>query len=427
MKKDKYKIILILIFLLAILTRIVFVNKTDIATFQFDVGIQDDHSNPIDYEGLYENFDKDYNEGRHINYIMQLYTYGSLPSKIIGQFYHPPLHHFIIAMSLKVMDIFSESASFKFESMQFVTLIYSIIILITLYKILEELNLSSKNKILPMLMFACYPLYIYLSGSINNDELVTMFALICLLYLMKWKKEQSFKNTIIIASTIGLGLMTKSSMYVMIIPAVYVYFKVLGEYVSSDKKAGKLLLELLIFTIIAVVLGFWFQIRSYMNGLDTLGIIEPYEYLSIANKSIVERFGFVNPFTMSDVNIWNNLMYTSINFGILSVNSVYMNIMIVLLISIVIDVLYYLFKNFEKDKILMVTFFAWWAFYFFLNIQMPYTCSMHSRYMLVPISIATIILAKGLENEKNKMIKTQIYISTISICIMSLGLFWFII
>ncbi len=427
MKKDKYKIILILIFLIAIIARIVFINKTDIATFQFDVGIRKDHSIPIDYEGLYKNFDKDYNEGRHINYIMQLYTNGSLPNKIIGQFYHPPLHHFIMAMNLKVMDIFSDSVSFKFESMQFITLIYSVIILITLYKILEELNLDSKNKILPMLMFACYPLYIYLSGSINNDELVTMFALICLLYLMKWKKDQSIKNTIIIAGTIGLGLMTKSSMYVMIIPTVYVYFKVLAEYVSSDKKPGKLLLELLIFTVIASVLGFWFQIRSYINGLDTLGIIEPHEYLSIADKSLVERFCFVNPFQISDVNIWNNLMHTSINFGILSINSVYRSIMIILLITIVIDVLYYLFKNFEKDKILMVTFFAWWAFYFFLNIQMPYTCSMHSRYMLIPISIATMILAKGLENEKNKIIKAQIFISTISICVMSLGIFWFII
>ena len=427
MKVDRYKIIIMLIFVIAILTRVVFINKTDIATFQFDVGIQNDYNKIIDYEALYENFDKDYNEGRHINYIMQLYTYGSLPSKIIGQFYHPPLHHFIMAMNLKLMDVFTELASFKFESMQYITLIYSIIILIVLYKILEELKLDNKNKVLPMLLFACYPLYIYFSGSINNDELVTMFALICLLYLIKWKEDQSIKNTIIISSSIGLGLMTKTSMFVMLIPAIYVYFKVLMEYVRADKNVVKLLIELLVFVCIASILGFWFQVRSYMNNLETLGIIEPYEYLSIGNKSIVERFCFVNPFTMSDVNIWNNLMYTSINFGILSINNVYMGIMIILLITLVIDVLYYLFKEFEKNTILMVTFFSWWAFYFLLNIQMPYTCSMHSRYMLVPISIATMILSKGIESEKNKIIKTQVFISTISICIMSLYLFLFII
>ncbi|MBR3614056.1 MAG: glycosyltransferase family 39 protein [Clostridia bacterium] len=427
MKKDKYKIVLILIFVIAILVRIDFIGKTNIATYQFDVGIQRDYSLPINYEELYDNFDKGCNEGRHINYIMQLYKYGTLPTKIIGQFYHPPLHHLIMAMNLKVMDMFSDSASLKFESMQFITFIYSVVILVILYKMLEELGLQDKNKILPMLLFACYPLYIFLSGSINNDELVTMFALICLLYLMKWKKNPSLKNTIIIAISMGLGLMTKSSMYVMIIPAVYVYFKVLIEHVNCDKKIGNLLLELILFCIIAGTLGFWFQVRSYMNGLDTLGIIEPYEYLSIANKSLIERFCFVSPFEMSDVNIWNNLMYTSLNFGILNVNKVYINIMIILLIALIIDVLYFIFKDFEKDKILIVSFVAWWCFYFFLNIQMPYTCSMHSRYMIVPISIATLILAQGMKEEKNKMLKLQVYITTISICVMSLGMFIFII
>lgn len=427
MKKDKYKIILILIFVLAILTRVIFISKTNIAKFQFDVGIQKDYNEPIDYESLYENFDKDHNEGRHINYIMQLYTYGTLPVKIIGQFYHPPLHHFIMAINLKVMDIFSDSASFKFESLQYITLVYSVVILLALYKLLDELEVEDKNKILPMLLFAFYPLYIFLSGSINNDELVTMFALICLLYLVKWKKNPTMKNAIIIATSIGLGLMTKSSMYVMIIPAIYVYFSVLKEYVNTDKKIGKLLVELLIFCVIAGILGFWFQIRSYINGLNTLGIIEPYDYLSIANRSFVERFCFVNPFKVSDANIWNNLMYTSLNFAILPVNKIYINVMIILLITLIIDAIYYIIKNFEKEKILMFSFITWWGFYFFLNIQMPYTCSMHSRYMLVPISIATIMIAKGVQEEKSKILKAQVYISTISICIMSLGMFLFMI
>lgn len=427
MKKDKYKIILILIFVLAILTRIIFISKTDIGTFQYDVGIRQSYDLPINYEEIYEKFDKDYNEGRHINYIMQLYTYGTLPEKIIGQFYHPPLHHFIMAMDLKLMDLFSNSACFKFESMQAITCIYSIIIYLILYKILEELKFNDKNKILPMILFAFYPLYIFMSGSINNDELVTMFALICLLYLLKWKKNPNMKNTIIVASSIGLGLMTKSSMYVMIIPAIYVYFSVLKEYINEDKKCGILLIELLLFSLITVILGFWFQIRSYMNGLETLGIIEPYEYLSIKDRSLIERFCFVNPFEFSNVNIWNNLMYTSLNFGILEVNNIYINIMIFILITLIIDTLYIIFKNLKNEKILTVTFITWWSFYFFLNIEMPYTCSMHSRYMLVPISIAIILLTKGLPNEKNKFLKIQTYISTIILSIMSLGMFIFMI
>ena len=148
--------------------------------------------------------------------------------------------------------------------------------------------------------------------------------------------------------------------------------------------------------------------------------------MSIENKGFVERFCFVNPFVMSDVNIWNNLMYTSLNFGILKINNIYLIIMIVLLITLIIDTIYFIFKNFEKEKLLMVSFITWWAFYFFLNVQMPYTCSMHSRYMVVPMAIATIMLAKGLQEEKNKVIKLQTNISVVTLSIMSLAMFLFI-
>ena len=159
--KYKYKLILISIIILAIIIRIIFVCKTNISSFQFDVGIGD-LATEDDYNELYENFDEEPNRGRHINYIMHLYTYNSLPNEIIGQFYHPPLHHFIMSNWLKIVDFFSNSSSFKFESMQFITLVYSIIILISLYKILEELKLDSKNKILPMMLFSFYPLYIFM-------------------------------------------------------------------------------------------------------------------------------------------------------------------------------------------------------------------------------------------------------------------------
>ena len=73
-----------------------------------------------------------------------------------------------------------------------------------------------------------------MSGSINNDELVTMFAILELFYLMRWQKNPSMKNAVIIALCIGLGLMTKTSMIVMLVPTIYVYFKKLIEFVNSD-------------------------------------------------------------------------------------------------------------------------------------------------------------------------------------------------
>ena len=109
MKENKYKSILIGIIIFAILFRIFFIVKTNIYQLQFDVGISTDYNAKIDYSQLYNNFHEEPNKGRHIDYIMQLYTNWELPTKIIGQFYHPPLHHFIMAITLHIMDIFTEN------------------------------------------------------------------------------------------------------------------------------------------------------------------------------------------------------------------------------------------------------------------------------------------------------------------------------
>lgn len=418
--KNKYKNMLIAIFIIAILVRIIFICKTNISEFQFDFGIEE-LTSESDYENLYENFDKEPNTGRHINYIMQLYTYNSLPNKIIGQFYHPPLNHFIMSTWLKITDNIFENASTRFESMQLITLIYSIVILIALYKLLDELNIEDKNKIIPMLLFSFYPLYIFLSGSLNNDELVTMFSILALLYLVKWEKKPTMKNAIIIALCIGLGLMTKTSIAVIIIPTVYVYFKKLNEVIKEDKGVKDLLLQLMVFSMISIILGLWFQIRSLAHGLYTLGIIEPYKYLSIADKSLWERFGISNVLNISDVNIWSYLIYSSLNFfAITSQNTVYNLIMAILVIILAVDAIYFMIKNKLKNKILLITFISWWISYFYLNLSMPYMCSMHSRYMVVPLSIGITHLGIGIEDEKSKIIKFQTYTSVIVLSVMSI-------
>lgn len=417
--KNKYKNILIAIFIIAILVRIIFICKTNISEFQFDFGIGE-LTSEADYEDLYENFDKEPNTGRHINYIMQLYNYNSLPNKIIGQFYHPPLNHFIMSTWLKIADNIFDNASTRFESMQFITLIYSIVILVALYKLLDELKVEDKNKIFPILLFAFYPIYIFLSGSLNNDELVTMFSILALLYLVKWEKNPTMKNAIIIALCIGLGLMTKTSIAVVVIPTVYVYFKKLSKFVKEDKSVKDLLVQLLVFSIISITLGLWFQIRSLANGLYTLGIIEPYDYLSIANKSIWARFGIPNILNLSEVNIWSYLIYSSLNFVVTGKNTIYNLIMGILVIILVIYTIYFIIKNKCKNKILLITLISWWISYFYLNISMPYTCSMHSRYMLVPISIGIVYLGVGIQEENNRSVKLQIYTATLLLSIMSI-------
>ncbi len=421
MKIRKYKIIICILILISICIRTIFINKSDIGLFQYDMGLYDNLKNEEDYDSVYTDFDKGDMAHTHINYIMHLYTYNSLPktSEVIGQFYHPPLHHIIMAIWLKTADVFSNISSVKLESLQYVTIVYSFIILIALYKILKELNVEEKYRIIPMLLFCFHPLYIYLSGSINNDELVSMFCILSFLYLLKWEKNQSYKNAIIVALAIGLGLMTKTSAIVMIIPAIYIFFKKFSEYTKEEKSVKKLITQLIVFIVIITILGGWFHV---LNGFATITIYPPKEELRVTTDNVWDRFGLTNILKDNKYNIWNYLLYSSIDFKIFSGENLIVKELVVLSLILIFDILYYALKNFKENLLINITIFTWLIFYIYLQISLPYECSMHARYMLVPMSLGIIILGKDMQKEKNKIMNYQIVIVSVLLAVLAIKL-----
>ena len=78
-----------------------------------------------DYEQAYEFNSENIGSGGHMYYIMLLYKDFHLPDSAGGQYYHPPLHHLISAVWLRVMDVFPLNAMQKIESLQILSFIYS--------------------------------------------------------------------------------------------------------------------------------------------------------------------------------------------------------------------------------------------------------------------------------------------------------------
>ena len=413
--EKKQKLILIIVFIIAILTRLIFIINTTVTEYQYDAGIKTLNSIE-DYDDLYLNYHEEPMVGRHIDYIMYLFNYNSLPETVIGEYYQPPLNHIVLALWLKLVHCFTSNTRIFFESMQWIPFLYSIAILFVIKKILDELEV--KNQILPMLLVSCYPLLIFMSGMINNDELVTLFILITLLYLLRWRKDQSIKNATIGALAIGLGLMTKTSMLVMYLPAIYIYFKTIFTDKDIDnEKIKKLVIEVFLICIISVFLGFWFQF--YRHG-ETLGIIEPKEELNISQYSYLERFGLVSPFDISkvNINIWISLMENSIGFFVIE-NTIIRFFFEIFACFIWICWFYYFIKN-KKDGILITTYVAFWIGYFYLNIVMPYSCSMSARYMVVPLIIKILEIGRGFDKENNQLIKIIGYILSVLFFILSI-------
>ena len=75
--------------------------------------------------------------------------------------------------------------------------------------------------------------------------------------------------------------------------------------IKHSKKIMNIVKQNIVFSLVAGALGLWFQIRSLLNGLNTIGIIQPYEDLSVAGYNLWERFGLANIFVMSGYNLWN--------------------------------------------------------------------------------------------------------------------------
>ena len=404
MKKEisKINIVIWIIIVLSIIIRIFFILETKIDKYQFDVGLGKILSEE-DYDKLYTEYTKEPHLTRHINYIMRFYNNEGFPDKINGQFYHPPLHHFIMGNWLKIMDHVFTLSSMKIESMQVLSLLYSIISIISLKKILDELEIKGENQIISLMIIGFFPLFIYYSGFVNNDPLVSMFCILAILYLIKWNKNQSIKNVLLFSLFLGLGLMTKTIAILLIIPAIYIYFKNLNQYVKQDKNSKLLIIQLLLFILIVGVLGGWFHIYNICNGKNTIGIISPYEYLSLRDFSAWERFGLSNFLTPNNYNIWNYLINASYNLGFISTLLISQNIATVFSLLCIFISLYFCFKN--RNAILILTYLTWWLGYFYLNVSMPYLCSMHPRYMVIPFYLNALFISNGFEKEKNTKLK----------------------
>lgn len=429
-QKINYKIILTIVLILAIIIRMIFISFSRIDRFQFDVGVFN-IKNSEDYEKILDKDESVFFENRHLDYILQIYETGKLPNKNDVQLYHPPLHHIISALWLKTIDYFQLTAEAKLESLQILTCIYSIIILFIILKILDELEVEIKYKIIALLLCGFHPLFVYISGFINNDILLTLFCFLSILYTLKWYKNPNYKNAIILAIIIGLGTLVKSSMLVNIMIAGTAFFIKLLENIDKKEysKVKKIIFQGILFFIISLPLIFCYPIRNYiLFNQPFFGIVNASEVFYVGNDNIVSRFGIFseeilnNKMDNKNQNILSYVIKSAIVFetgreG--AFGTTFLKIIsIVLIILTLLIMIKLIFSKDKKNYILILGYIFWIIFFIAFNYQMPNSCSMHSRYIITAIMLSIILLVKYLQ-EKNK-IQTTILISCLS-CVFAIS------
>ena len=239
-------VIIALLIALGIAIRFVYILYTGVVDRQHDVG---DFTSTVGHAG----------------YIKYWYENGlKLPDFDVRgywQYYHPPLHHWLMALFIKLLTMLSVSFEKASEASQLLPMLYSSLTMIVSYKIFRMVKLKGTPLIAATAIVCFHPTFIIFAGSFNNDMLLMLFMMGAILWGLRWYREPVMKNIIPLALCIGLGMMTKLSGW-MVAPAVAFLFLVI--LIRNIKKPLRYIGQYAVFGVICVPLGVWWQVRNLL-------------------------------------------------------------------------------------------------------------------------------------------------------------------
>ena len=430
------------------------------------------------------------NNNGHYDYALFIFENWHLPNHTftesnIYQFYHPPVHYYVSAIWMKIYSgigfnsTLTQDTDALFCSVQILSCFYTFLITWYATKTIRLLNLGKVATYIGVIFVCFYPRLFQFSGQINNDALATLLVICSIFRLFKYKLEgHSYKDFLLCGLYLGLAMMTKLSAVIVAL-GYGLYF--LYELIISIKKKEdavplkKLLIQYGLFLVISVPLGLWFQFyahavydipfnfvfralnsklftgtRSYVLAHDYLSI----DYYDKNNSGILYENGvvnflarFISPFLYSDYkasglfanasenyNILTYALKSTIfgefsywggeGFGIVALAAGY-----IFWFSIVIISIYNALKRrgditFMIAALVIVSIIC---FYLYLQITMPYGCSMDARY-IVPILLPLgVLLTKNVsylnENKIDRSMKYILSVSSVTF-VVATGLFY---
>jgi 4-amino-4-deoxy-L-arabinose transferase-like glycosyltransferase len=415
-----------LIILMGFILRLGYGSYTSIFARQHDVG-------------------KSINDSGHIGYIYQIYSKFKLPSSNTFQFYHPPLHHIISAVFMRINSFFFffKDIYSLIDKVKILTIFYSCSALLVLYEIIKELKLSKTVNIIALTILAVHPTFIILSASINNDMLSILFLFIALLYSIRWYKKPSFFNIIMIALSIGLGMMTKLSTAI-IAPITAVIFIIKWFSYFRKPQFYKLIPQFIIFAIICIPLGLIYPLRNYLLFGQPLGFVwevtNPQLY--VGDKSYFVRFiwfpikdFFYNLWASPgfDYNIWIYTLKCSVfgEFGYWqgALFAVFLLLFNCIVAPISLFAMIYIWvKKYNKYQLSKIILTSLWiivmAMFISFNIKYPYGCTMDFRYIVPTLLVGSVFIGMLYEmlgdEEWERRLKLTIKYCLIGFCISSI-------
>lgn len=375
----------------------------------------------------------------HSGYIEYLYSNMHLPDfdvRNAWQFYHPPLYHSICALWMAFVRLLGVPLSESYECTQFVNLFCSAALIVLSCKIFMNFNLKGAGLATAVAVVCFYPSFIFMTGTLNNDMMCIMFTMGAFYCALKWYKNQTFFNIIQTALCVGLGMMAKLSGWVIAPSIAVLFLYVLVNKIKSSKKIGRSILQYVVFGIISVPLGVWWQVRNYLcykvpiTYIQSLGGAASMQY--VANHSIADRLFNFSSMSVYDHFIFYGDAYDEFNptlgyvktslFGERVNSDLFPQIngfgdalfwvtVVFAIVCIIASIVFILFKNnYLKSRINAVFVGLFVAVmtlsYYIFCFKYPYTCTQNVRYALPLIIMGAMFFGMYVQSafrRKNKI------------------------
>ena len=203
----------------------------------------------------------------HAAYMEYILAHKALPDfdpRSVWAFFQPPLHHMISALWMWFNIRVGVDTNRMHKNVQILPLIYMCILMYVVYLICKELNMR-RGILVTLLATSFHPIFILMSGSINNDALAVLLTVISIYVAILWYMYPTTGKVIILAISIGLAMSAKLSSLLVAFP---IGLLMLCKFCSDtgkfkDKaKCISYVLEFLAFSVIVFPLGLWWPVRN---------------------------------------------------------------------------------------------------------------------------------------------------------------------
>lgn len=403
--------------------------------------------------------------GGHLAYIQYLYENLHLPDvdpSTVYQFHHPPVHHTLCALWMRFLSLFIHNNSILEESIQIVPFVFSIITLIFMYKILKEFDIEGKPLYFAMTILSFHPALILLSGSVNNDGTALAFTVLTIYYFIKWIKDSSWKNIILCALFLGLGISTKQNVAYLAFPMALVFIIVLIKTLATGKKmgdatgkdtgntVGRTIAQYIVFGAVSIPLGMWFFVRNLIKyNMSLLWVYElpsdSWQYTG--NVPVINRFlwpdlsEFFDNITHFKIgcgyNVWMQIMRTSVlgEWDMASQGKAVKIVAVLLMLAgaalaLVAFILCVRFivgcllnKRWSLTGLFMVcAYLVIMAGYLVFAYKYPQECSMNFRYITVTLLFGAVGIGVDDIYENSKIIKSGFSTILAGFCILTIAM-----